>query len=174
MRLDPSDLYISQWLTAEMSPDEAELRASLETAADIAVEWSFPTSSMSPSRARRQLVILVSPVFEKRLVLTQRLLRATLVALRDLSDLNRPFAQQVSDELKRLDIPHRLGCSFHGDPIDLLNEGEEPRWGALLCGWDEAMAMTPLEFMALWERRKMLRRHRLQVRSSSHPTLMGC
>lgn len=34
LRFDPSDLYLSQWLTAEMSPDEvAELRASLETAA---------------------------------------------------------------------------------------------------------------------------------------------
>ena len=34
MRLDPSDLYLSQWLTAEMTPDEvSELKASLETSA---------------------------------------------------------------------------------------------------------------------------------------------
>jgi hypothetical protein len=137
-----------------------------DNATDRHRHWvEFPNLfNVAITRARRQLVILVSPVFEKRLVLTQRLLRAMLVALRDLPDLNRSFAQQVSDELKRLGIPHRLGCSFHGDPVDLLDEGEEPRWGALLCGWDEAMAMTPLEFMALWERRKMLRRRRLQVR----------
>ena len=137
-----------------------------DNATDRHRHWvEFPNLfNVAITRARRQLVILVSPVFEKRLVLTQRLLRATLVALRDLPDLNRSFAQQVSDELNRLGIPHRLGCSFHGDLVDLLDEGEEPRWGALLCGWDEAMAMTPLEFMALWERRKMLRRRRLQVR----------
>ncbi|MDT7897487.1 MAG: AAA domain-containing protein [Armatimonadota bacterium] len=137
-----------------------------DNATDRHRRWvEFPNLfNVAITRARRQLVILVSPVFEKRLVLTQRLLRATLVALRDLPDLNRSFAQQVSDELNRLGIPHRLGCSFHGDLVDLLDEGEEPRWGALLCGWDEAMAMTPLEFMALWERRKMLRRRRLQVR----------
>jgi hypothetical protein len=85
------------------------------------------------------------------------------VTLRELPELNRSFAQQVSDELKRLGISHRFGCSFHGDLVDLLDESEEPRWCAILCSWDEASVMTSLDFVALCERRKMLQRHRLQV-----------
>lgn len=136
-----------------------------DNATDRQRYWvEFPNLfNVAITRARRQLVILLSPIFEKRLVLTRRLLQATPVALRDLPELNRSFALRVSDELKRLGIPHRLGCSFHGDPVDLLDENDEPRWGVLLCGWDEAAVMTPLDFMALQERRKMLQRRHLQT-----------
>jgi hypothetical protein len=136
-----------------------------DNATDRHRRWvEFPNLfNVAITRARRQLVILVSPVFEKRLVFTRRLLRATPVTLRELPELNRSFAQQVSDELKRLGISHRFGCSFHGDLVDLLDESEEPRWCAILCSWDEASVMTSLDFVALCERRKMLQRHRLQV-----------
>ena len=146
-----------------------------DNATDRQRRWvEFPNLfNVAITRARRQLVILVSPIFEKRLVLTQRLLRATPVALRNLPDLNRSFVRQVSDELKRLGIPHRLGCSFHGNLVDLLDEGEEPLWCALLCSWEEAMAMSPLEFMELWERRKMLQRHHLQVHLVFPPDFDG-
>ncbi len=125
------------------------------------------------TRARRQLVILLSPTFEKWLVLTRRLLQATPVTLRELPDTERSFARQVSDELKRLGIPHRLGYSFHGDPVDLLDDSDEPRWGAVLCGWDEVATMTPLEFMALRERRQMLQRRRLRIQLVFPPDFDG-
>jgi Superfamily I DNA and RNA helicases and helicase subunits len=115
------------------------------------------------TRTRRQMVILVDPVFERHLTLTKRLLRATPIALRDLPSRERGFVKQVSEELRRLGISHRCGCSFHGDPVDLLDEGTEPRWCAVLWGWEEASKVTPMQLMEWLERKKTLQKRGLIV-----------
>ncbi|MER3502268.1 MAG: hypothetical protein C4295_12570 [Candidatus Fervidibacterota bacterium] len=128
-------------------------------------QWvEFPNLfNVAITRARRQLVILVSPAFERYLVLTKKLLRAQLITLHTDMAGERRFARQVSDELKRLGIPHRFGCRFHGDEVDLLEDSPTPRWGVLLCGWDELAALTPLDFLRWHDRLNALQKRGLEV-----------
>ncbi len=137
------------------------------------------------TRARRQLVVLLSPEFEKRSVLVKRLLsdasRTSKIA--EGSDVpatsadgaphaisgshgdlvEERFARRVAEELERLGVRYRVGCRFHGDLVDFLHEGDAPRWGILLCGWEKAMQLVPLDVLELWDRRQALQGRGVQV-----------
>jgi len=136
-----------------------------ENGSDKERRWvEFPNLfNVAITRTRRQMVILVNPTFERHLTLTKRLLKATPIALQDLPAHERVFVRQVSEELKRLCIPHRCGCSFHGEPVDLLDEGTKPRWCAVLCGWEDVSKVTPVQLMEWLERRKTLQKRGLIV-----------
>jgi hypothetical protein len=133
------------------------------------------------TRARRQLVLLLSPEFEKQAVLVKRLLRATSFSRGEVSDAPRApkiaggyevpatsaederFARRVAEELERLGVRYRRECRFHGDLVDFLQEGDAPRWGILLCGWEQAMRLVPLDVLELWDRRQALRERGVHV-----------
>ncbi len=115
------------------------------------------------TRARRQLVLLLSPQFEQLALLTKQLLRAKVYPVRFGAEDTRPFLQAVTDELKRLGIPFRISGSYYGDSVDLLDDNEPPRWGAVLSGWEELTALTPLALLQLRDRLAALQQRRLPV-----------
>ncbi|MFN3421591.1 MAG: AAA domain-containing protein, partial [Armatimonadota bacterium] len=114
------------------------------------------------TRARRKLTILISPVFEKHLFLTRRLLKAKPVLSDESSvDERKGFIKEVTSELERLGIAFRAGAIYHGDPVDLLEDSDEPKWGVLLVSWDDVVIWKPLDFLRFLERQHILKQRRL-------------
>jgi hypothetical protein len=46
----------------------------------------------------------------------------------------------------------------------LLEDREPPHWGLLLCPWERAARLTPVEVLELWDRRRALWRRGVSVR----------
>lgn len=136
-----------------------------DNATDQQRQWiEFPNLfNVAITRARRQLLVLVSPEFEHRLVLTKQLLRATAVVLGAVEVERNSLADRVVAELERRGLRYRMGCRYHGDPVDFLEDREPPRWGILLCSWAKAAHLTPLDALELWDRRRALWRRGVSV-----------
>lgn len=113
--------------------------------------------NVAVTRARRRLVLILSPVFERKLPLTRRLLRSSVIYVQERRPHHRPLLEQIQDILKGLGVPYRVNCSYHGYPVDLMGEGETPRWGVVVRGWDDLQTMTPIEALLLWDGLKGLR-----------------
>ncbi|MDW8240409.1 MAG: DEAD/DEAH box helicase, partial [Acidobacteriota bacterium] len=90
------------------------------------------------TRARRQLLILVSPAFEHRLVLTKQLLRTRPVVSGAVPIEKNALAARIVAELERRGLGYQMGCRYHGDPVDFLQDQDPPHWGLLLCPWERA------------------------------------
>jgi len=112
--------------------------------------------NVAVTRARRQLLILVSPEFERQLVLTKQLLRATPVVLGAGEVERGPLADRIATELQQRGFRYRMGCRYHGDRVDFLEDREPPRWGLVLYSWARAARLTPVEALELWDRRRAL------------------
>ncbi len=108
------------------------------------------------TRARRKLVILLSPKFEKHLTLTMRLLSAKPIFFNLATTEERQFVKEIAEELVKLGVSFRLGAVFHGDSIDLVADSDEPHWGALLVDWSDAAKWTPLDVLQLLDRYQTL------------------
>lgn len=112
--------------------------------------------NVAVTRARRKLVILLSPKFEKHLTLTMRLLSAKPIFFNLATTEERQFVKEVAEELVKLGVSFRLGAVFHGDSIDLVADSDEPHWGALLVDWSDAAKWTPLDVLQLLDRYQTL------------------
>lgn len=74
------------------------------------------------------MTVLLSPVFEKHLSLTRRLLKAKPVSSDESNvDEQKGFIREVASELERLGVAFRAGAIYHGDPVDLLEDSDEPK-----------------------------------------------
>lgn len=136
-----------------------------DNATDQQRQWiEFPNLfNVAVTRARRRLLVLVSPEFERRLILTKQLLRATAVVLGAMEVERNSLTDRVVAELERRGLRYRIGCRYHGDPVDFLEDREPPRWGILLCPWARAVRLTPLDALELWDRRRALWRRGVSV-----------
>nr|BAL52791.1 hypothetical protein HGMM_F03C01C32 [uncultured Acidobacteriota bacterium] len=47
--------------------------------------------------------------------------------------------------------------------MDFLQEGDAPQWAILLCGWERAMCLAPVDIWKVWDRQQALRRRQVQV-----------
>ncbi|MCS7158044.1 MAG: AAA domain-containing protein [Blastocatellia bacterium] len=115
------------------------------------------------TRARRQLLILISPEFERRLVLTKQLFQAMPMVLGAVDVERDPFTERIILELERRGLRYRMGCRYRGDLVDFLEDREPPRWGLLCCSWTKAVHLTPLDALELWDRQRALWRHGISV-----------
>lgn len=119
--------------------------------------------NVAVTRARRKLVILLSPKFEKHLVLTHRLLKAKPVSFSPISADERKFVKEVAKELVKLGIAFRQGAIYHGDQVDLVAESDEPEWGALLVSWEDAAKWKPIDVLRLLDRYQALQKRGLRI-----------
>lgn len=118
--------------------------------------------NVSITRARRKLIVLLSPVFEKHLSLTRRLLKAKPISSDESNvDEQKRFIKEVAIELEKLGVAFRAGSIYHGDPVDLLEDSDEPKWGVLSVSCDDLATWKPLDFLRFLERQLILERGKL-------------
>lgn len=115
------------------------------------------------TRARRQLLILVSPELERRLVLTKQLLRATPVVSGAMPVEASALATRIVAELERRGLGYQMGCRYHGDRVDFLQDREPPHWGLLLCPWEKAIRLSSVGALELWDHRRALSHRGVRV-----------
>lgn len=121
--------------------------------------------NVAVTRVRRRLVLIADPKLweQGKLRLSRKLLKSSAVMVRADSHLPEALLQAIAEQCTRLNLTPRLGCSFRGYPLEVLDAQNPPRWAINVLTWTELQALDAKEVLRLWSEQQALQRWGLQM-----------